>query len=280
MTIGINTNLSGAALRGIYSMQQLNTAIDQSTAKILTGNKIQHASDNPYGLATAMDLQADITSAQTQLDSNQETINQLNPVDDALGSIIQHLQDMDTLVTQWENAAAGSQERTDIENSLQDLSDMIDDIAGDTQFKGEAVLAGDAGAKTIRWGEASGNTTAITFTDMRESNTDLNNGAANFNAALLADSDGVQTKINNAITDATNMSAAIGRVSNYFLSSQNDFLNANIASMSDYLNSLTKTDTVEESVRLANLQSMRTSALQALGLQNSLTRNSTVDLFG
>jgi len=287
MTIAVNTNISGAALRGIHSIHQINAALFESLARTQTGNKILRASDNPSGLVTVLVLDANINSAQTQYESNQDTLAGLATVDDGLTSMLKHLQDMRALVDEWE--VAPPLEQADIEQALEDLSAMIDPLAATTQFNAKAVLGADNGPQTIRWGTASGNTIDIDFLDMREDDgatgrldLDANGAGTDFAAGLAAAGgpDNIRAAIDGAIDDATLMAGRIGRARDQVFSPQNDFLNSSIGTWTDYRDLLMRTDVVEESARTARLEAMRTAALDAFRVQNDLVRKSTIDLMG
>ncbi len=282
----INTNLSGSAYRGIYALSKINTAMSESLARVQTGNKILRASDDPSGLVTALELDGEINAARTQLDSNKETVSELNSVDDALTAMITHLQDMKSLLNEYDNTSDPDVQNS-LEQTLTDKAGMIEDLADDTEFQAVTIMSQGADYNaTVRYGPDSGDTVTITFKDMQEASLNLDadgtTDPADFDTAFAngVTTDQMRTQIDDALDKAEGMARSVGNVGDYYLERQNDLLADNIATWGNHRDLIMRTDEAEESVRLARLESLRQSALQALAIQNQITRSSQVDIFG
>ena len=75
--LGINTSVGGGIYRTANNMDRVNTAFQRSLERLETGSKINRASDDPTAYAKALSLNTEISTIDTQILANKDTLAEL-----------------------------------------------------------------------------------------------------------------------------------------------------------------------------------------------------------
>lgn len=138
----INRNMSAV----ITNNQLLRTEnkLAASMERLSSGFKINHASDNPAGLAISNKMKAQI-DALDQAESNaSDGISVLQIADGALNEVSSILQRMRELSVQAANGTNEYEDRQSIQAEIDELQKEVDRISTDTEYNTKALLDGSS----------------------------------------------------------------------------------------------------------------------------------------
>lgn len=138
----INRNMSAV----ITNNQLLRTEnkLAASMERLSSGFKINHASDNPAGLAISNKMKAQI-DALNQAESNaSDGISVLQIADGALNEVSSILQRMRELSVQAANGTNEYEDRQSIQAEIDELQKEVDRISTDTEYNTKALLDGSS----------------------------------------------------------------------------------------------------------------------------------------
>lgn len=138
----INRNMSAV----ITNNQLLRTEnkLAASMERLSSGLKINHASDNPAGIAISNKMKAQI-DALDQAESNaSDAISVLQIADGALNEVSSILQRMRELSVQAANGTNAYSDRQSIQAEIDELQKEVDRISSDTEYNTKALLDGSS----------------------------------------------------------------------------------------------------------------------------------------
>ena len=138
----INRNMSAV----ITNNQLLRTEnkLAASMERLSSGYKINHASDNPAGLAISNKMKAQI-DALDQAESNaSDGISVLQIADGALNEVSSILQRMRELSVQAANGTNEYEDRQSIQAEIDELQKEVDRISTDTEYNTKTLLDGSS----------------------------------------------------------------------------------------------------------------------------------------
>jgi len=124
----------------------LNRTTDRQSnilTQLTTGKKINTGADNPAGLIALESLNADLTSVNAAIDSNQRTDSQLSVADAALGEVSNLLTEVESLVAASANSGGlTASEIAANQAQIDSAISSIDRIVRTTSFNGKRLLDG------------------------------------------------------------------------------------------------------------------------------------------
>ncbi len=168
----INNNISAV----ITNNQLLGTedSLSDMMEKLSSGLKINHAQDNPSGIAIAGKMQNQIDGLDKASDNSEDAVSLIQTADGALTEVADMLQRMRELSIQAANGTNSSSEVSAIQKEIDSLTDEVDRIASTTDFNGNTLLDGSLnkrdydetiGALTVQIGANEGQTIDIFIAD-------------------------------------------------------------------------------------------------------------------
>ncbi len=168
----INNNISAV----ITNNQLLGTedSLSDMMEKLSSGLKINHAKDNPSGIAIAGKMQNQIDGLDKASDNSEDAVSLIQTADGALTEVADMLQRMRELSIQAANGTNSSSEVSAIQKEIDSLTDEVDRIASTTDFNGNTLLDGSLnkrdydetiGALTVQIGANEGQTIDIFIAD-------------------------------------------------------------------------------------------------------------------
>ena len=136
----INNNMSAV----ITNKQLLRTEnnLTKSMERLSSGLKINHAKDNPAGMAISNKMQAQIDALDRASSNASDGTSVLQIADGALNETSAILQRMRELSVQAANGTNSLEDRRAIQDEIEALKEEIDRISKDTEYNSKALLDG------------------------------------------------------------------------------------------------------------------------------------------
>jgi flagellin len=137
--------------------------------QLSTGSKINSASDDAAGLAMAAKFTAQIKGLDMAVKNANDAVSMISTAEGALDEVASMLQRMRELAVQSSNGTVTAEDRGYMDTEYQALDDEITRVLDNTQWNGENVLDGTAGA-----GGVNGSGSSVVF----QVSADYDTGAA------------------------------------------------------------------------------------------------------
>ena len=135
-----------SALLANNALNKATKRIEQSLAKLSSGLRIRGAADDAAGLAISEKMRAQIRGLDQAARNSQDGISMLQTAEGALNESHSILQRMRELAVQAANDTLTSNDRSFIQQEVDQLKDELDRIATTTQFNRKKLLDGSADA--------------------------------------------------------------------------------------------------------------------------------------
>jgi len=135
-------NYNQSAILANSCLNRTDKKLSDSIERLSSGLKINHAKDNPAGLAISHRMDSQIKGLKVATSNTNDGISVVETADGAMSEISAMLQRMSELAVQ-----AGTDSKTDadrelIDEEIKQLKQEITRIAEDTQFNGQSLLDG------------------------------------------------------------------------------------------------------------------------------------------
>ncbi len=141
----VNYNVS--ALIANKSLNQNDNKLSSASERLSTGYKINHAKDNPSGLAIAKRMNMQLRGLSDASQNASDGVSIVQTAEGALQEIQEMIQRMNELAVQGANGTYSEKEREMIDMEISQLKEEIERIAQDTDFNGKRLLNGDCDLK-------------------------------------------------------------------------------------------------------------------------------------
>ena len=143
----INTNV--AAQMAANALAKNDRAMTQTMERLATGSRINSASDDAAGLAISSKLTAQVTGLNQAVRNGNDAIAMLQTADGAMIEVSNMLQRMRELGVQGGTGTLSSTDRAALNTEFVALRTEIERIADNTQWNGDNLLDGSAGANGL-----------------------------------------------------------------------------------------------------------------------------------
>ncbi len=140
MSMKLSLNMS--AIIASNQLAENDSKLAESMERLSSGLKINHAKDNPSGLAIAKRMNAQIKGLELAERNAQDGISVIETAEGALGEIHDILQRMNELAVQAANGSNDDNQRQYLQDEVDALNEEITRIAKDTAFNGQGLLDG------------------------------------------------------------------------------------------------------------------------------------------
>ena len=219
----VNTNVSASIAQAALAKNDraLGTAMEQ----LSTGKKINSAGDNAAGLAISSRMTSQIRGLGAAISNANDAISMVSTAEGALDEITSMMQRMRELAVQAGTGTTSAADRTYMNSEYVALREEIDRIADNTQWNGQNILDGSAGASTgkstvaFQVGANEKQTISTTFGNFNNTTGKLSGLASKrLSAATIASgivvASGAIGEIDVVISDVSAQRATFGAVSN------------------------------------------------------------------
>lgn len=230
----INTNIS--AMKASNASAAADKALGTAMTRLSTGKRINSAKDDAAGLAIANSMTSQVRGMGQAIRNANDGISLAQTAEGALGEVTNMLQRVRELAVQSKSGTYSTDDRTNLQAEVGQLTSQIDDVLTNTKFNGVTLFSKTAGTDvtvTIQAGADSGNTidlkvtgidgtkisaTALDVTDVTKSGTTIDNVDAALKsvnttrATLGAGQSRLESAVNNLTSNVTNLSDARSRI--------------------------------------------------------------------
>lgn len=117
--------------------------LQKSTEKLSSGYKINRAADDAAGLSISEKMRNQIRGLNKASDNAQDGISLVQTAEGALNEVHSMLQRMSELAVQASNGTNAAEDRTALDNEVQQLKTEIQRVGTTTQFNKMDILTGD-----------------------------------------------------------------------------------------------------------------------------------------
>lgn len=147
MAIGIGSNIS--SLFAQRKLAEIGDGLSRVFERLSSGQRINHASDDPAGLSVSMGLNNKSRVLNRALSNLNDGLSLLNIADGASDSISNVLIRMRELAEQSANGGLSSTQRANLNSEFQSLQREIRRIGGSTKFNSQNLFQGKKAAPTV-----------------------------------------------------------------------------------------------------------------------------------
>ncbi len=141
----INYNVS--AMLSNNALANNDKALSASLERLSTGLKVNHAKDNPAGLAMAKRMNAQIIGLGVANDNAGDGISVIEIADGAMSEVSSMLQRISELTIKASNGTTTDEDRAIIQEEIEQLKEEIERVSETTQFNGQNLLDGTFNVK-------------------------------------------------------------------------------------------------------------------------------------
>ena len=219
----VNTNVGASIAQAALAKNDraLGTAMEQ----LSTGKKINSAGDNAAGLAISSRMTSQIRGLDAAISNANDAASMVSTAEGALDEITAMLQRMRELAVQSGTGTTSAADRTYLNSEYVALRSEIDRIADNTQWNGQNILDGSAGASVgkstvaFQIGANEKQTISTAFGNFNNTTGSLSGLASKrLSAATIASAitvaSGAIGELDTVITDVSAQRATFGAVSN------------------------------------------------------------------
>ena len=142
----INNNMSAVITNN--KLLGTESSLSDVMEKLSSGFSINHASDNPSGIAIAGKMQAQIDGLDQASTNGSDGISVLQTAEGALNEVTEMIQRMRELSVQAANGTNSGEEKEAIQKEIESLLTEIDRVASTTEFNNINLLNGSLDCRT------------------------------------------------------------------------------------------------------------------------------------
>lgn len=189
--------------------------LQKSTEKLSSGYKINRAADDAAGLSISEKMRNQIRGLNKASDNAQDGISLVQTAEGALNEVHSMLQRMSELAVQASNGTNASQDRTALDNEVQQLKTEIERVGTTTQFNKMDILTGEFSSnneKTLQVGANQDQVITIAISALTSTVGSALDSKVEVGTASAAQSS--ITIIQNSITNLSALRSKLGALQN------------------------------------------------------------------
>lgn len=137
----INYNVS--AMLSNNALANNDNLLSQSLERLSSGLKINHAKDNPAGLAMAKRMNSQIGGLDVANQNASDGVSVISIADGALSEVSDMLQRMNELAVKAANGTMSEEDNAVIQAEIAQLKDEVTRVSETTEFNGQKLLNGE-----------------------------------------------------------------------------------------------------------------------------------------
>lgn len=189
--------------------------LQKSTEKLSSGYKINRAADDAAGLSISEKMRNQIRGLNKASDNAQDGISLVQTAEGALNEVHSMLQRMSELAVQASNGTNATQDRTALDNEVQQLKTEIKRVGTTTQFNKMDILTGEFSSnneKTLQVGANQDQVITIAISALTSTVGSALDDTVKVDTASAAQSS--ITIIQNSITNLSALRSKLGALQN------------------------------------------------------------------
>lgn len=137
----INYNVT--AMLSNNALANNDDILSQSLERLSSGLKINHAKDNPAGLAMSKRMNAQLEGLSVANQNASDGVSVIEIADGALSEVSEMLQRMNELAVKAANGTMSDSDRATIQEEIAQLKEEITRVSETTEFNGQTILNGE-----------------------------------------------------------------------------------------------------------------------------------------
>ncbi|MCP3734989.1 flagellin FliC [Sphingomonas sp. RP10(2022)] len=272
MTV-IGTNV--ASLRAANASNSANAALSTSMQRLSTGSRINSAKDDAAGLAISDTMTAQIRGMNQGIRNANDGIAMAQTAEGALGEVNNMLQRVRELTVQATSGTYSADNKTNLQAEVTALKTQITSTLANTQFNGNKLFDGSAGAAgvvKIQAGANAADSINLTLTKLTDNATiTAVAGAAGPPAItgidLTANDNSALAVVDAALKTVSNTRASLGAAQNQLQSAVNN-LTTNSTNLTSAKSQIMDADFSAETTALAKSQILSQASTAMLAQAN------------
>ena len=202
-------------------------AVQKSTEKLSSGYQVNRAADDAAGLSISEKMRNQIRGINQAVKNSEDGVSLIQTAEGNMNEIHSILQRMGELATKAANDVNASDDRTAIQNEIDQLSEEITSISKKAAFNGTKLLTGSFTNKYLQVGAVKGEEMKISISSMSASKLQVHNLTVSSHATAGS----AMTKITAAIKTVSAARSKLGAIQNR--------LNYTINNLENYSENLT-----------------------------------------
>ena len=230
--------------------------------RLSTGKRINSAKDDAAGLAISSSMTSQIQGMSQGIRNANDGISMAQSAEGSLGEVTNMLQRIRELAVQASNGTYSDDDKVNIKAEVGQLQSQITDILTNTEFNGNKLFDGTAGASgtvTIQTGA-----NAVDTVDLDLSKLDLTAVTA---TTLFDDPSAALAKLTTAINTISTSRATLGAAQSRLTSAVNN-LTSNVTNLTDARSRIEDADFSAETTNLAKAQILAQASTAMLAQAN------------
>jgi flagellin len=161
----INTNLK--SLQAQDSLNINNRKLSTAMQRLSTGTRINSAADDAAGLSISTRMDSQVRGLNMAIKNANDAMSVTQTAEGAIDEVTNILQRMRELSVQSASDTNNAEDRSNMNQEVEQLSAEIDRIAGTTQFNNMNILDGSFGGKIFQIGSNAGQTLQMSIGSMK-----------------------------------------------------------------------------------------------------------------
>ena len=271
--MGLRINTNPASLNAQRNLKGTRTSLNQSLARLSSGERINRAGDDAAGLAISENLKAQIRGLNQAERNAEDGISLVQIAEGALAEVSQILIRLRELGVQAASDTIGPTERKFLNVEFEQLLEEVDRITNSTEFNSVPLLNGTGTVFDIQIGTRNDPISdRLTFD---ASNVDANIAALGLNLASVADKISAQNSlsfIDQAIISVSGIRADFGALQNRLQSIINN-ISVSVENLAAANSRIRDTEIAAETAELTKNQILVSAGTSVVAQANASTRN-------
>ncbi len=275
--MGLRIQNNVEAFNAHRNLTATSSAASKAMERLSSGYRINRAADDAAGLAISEKMRGQIGGLAQAQRNAQDGVSLVQTGEGALKEVHSMLGRIRDLKVQYENDTLNDSDKKSIINEVNSLKAEIGDIRTNTQFNGIKLLNGDTTSVSLQVGANTGETVAITASDIFASGgttsglaavnslTSASAGAGSFDSLTI-------DQIDDAINEVSSRRAEFGAVQNRLEHRLN-----NLATYQENLvaseSRIRDVDMAKEMVNFTKLQVLQQAGTSMLAQANQSSQN-------
>ena len=275
MALTINTNVTSLnAQRNVAKTQE---ALSNSVQRLSTGLRINSAKDDAAGLAISERLNTQVRGINVAVRNTNDGISLAQTAESSLVEVTNNLQRIRELAIQAKNGTNNADDRTALDNEVQELKKEIARISGSANFNGIKLLDGSSTNLGFQVGSSNAD---VVVANLAEANIQSLGGGnitslGNSGSGNISDANRAATMISDvdaALTLVTKARASLGAIQNRFSSIINSLGNA-VEAASASRSRIVDADFAAETAQLTKSQILQQAGIAQLSQANQIPQS-------
>ncbi len=273
-----NITLTSGMRQNLFSLQKTNNLMELTQTRLASGKKVNTALDDPVAFFTAQGHEQRANDLASRKDEMSESVQMLKASDNGIEAIVNLIAAAKSLATSALSGDTTSNINT-LETQYFDILSQIDDLAGDSGYKGVNFLDSTAVVYDVKFDETGDSKLTITGFDADSQGATLSLMTFSANDWVSAGGTANRMNLNSAITRLDDATSALRTEASKLatnlsvITARQDFTGNMINTLRDGAADLTNADMNEEGANMLMLQTRQALGTTSLSLASQAAQS-------